>query len=83
MLQFKAYDLSVSSVVWRYYLMMAIIVGLGFLNLWALAVILALIVAVSFIVGISVNIVKPKKTLLIEKSGKLSPVDKINLRNAA
>ena len=83
MLQFKVFDLSVAGVVWRFYLMMAVVVVFGYLNLWALAAILAFIVAVSFIVGTSVKKVEPKKSSFIQTKVKLSLVDKKSMRKAA
>ena len=63
--------------------MMAVVVIFGHLNQWALAAILAFIVAVSFIVGISVKVVKPKEYSFIQTKDKLSPVDKKSMQKAA
>ena len=83
MLQFKAFELSIAGTVWRFYLMMAVTIILGFLNQWILATILAFTIAVSFIVGISVNLVNPEKLAIGEKTGKLSSLDKTRMRKAA
>ena len=66
------------------YLMMAVAVIFGILNQWTLAAILAFIVAFSFIVGISVNIVNPEKSSIGEKKDQLSTVEKgTDIRKAA
>jgi hypothetical protein len=84
MIKLKAFDLSVSGVVWRFYLMMALAAIFGFLHQWALAAILAFIVAISFIVGISVHIVKPEKLAVSEKVSRLRSMDKkANTQKAA
>jgi hypothetical protein len=77
--------LSINGIVWRTYLTMAVVVVIfGFLNQWALTAVLAFTVAVSFIVGITVTIVKLKQVSTEKKSDKLSPVKKgINIWEAA
>lgn len=84
MIKFKAFDLSVSGVVGRFYLMMALATIFGFLNQWTLAAVLAFTVAISFIVGISVHSVKPEKLAVNEKGGELhSMQQKANTQQAA
>jgi hypothetical protein len=64
--------------------MAVVVVIFGFLNQWALTAVLAFTVAVSFIVGITVTIVKLKQVSTEKKSDKLSPVKKgINIWEAA
>ncbi|MFT4754496.1 MAG: hypothetical protein ACI85Q_002055 [Salibacteraceae bacterium] len=77
--------MSINGIVWRTYLTMAVVVVIfGFLNQWALTAVLAFTVAVSFIVGITVTIVKLKQVSTEKKSDKLSPVKKgINIWEAA
>ena len=83
MLQFKAFDLSITGVAYRFYLMIAVAGIFGLLNLWALATVLAFIVAVSFIVGVSVTKVKPTKVSSIRTKDKVNLMDKKSMRRAA
>lgn len=76
MIRFKAFNLSVSGVVGRFYLMMALTTIFGFLQQWTLAAALAFTVAISFIVGISVRSVKAEKLAGSEKGGKLLSMEK-------
>lgn len=73
---FKVFDLSISSLVLRFYFMMAVIVTLGFLNQWILATVLGFLVGISFTVGISVHLAKPEQLVLSEQRAKLRLVDK-------
>ncbi len=73
---FKVFDLSISSLVLRFYFMMAVIVTLGFLNQWILATVLGFLVGISFTVGISVHLTKPEQLVLSEQRAKLRLVDK-------
>ncbi len=76
MIRLKAFDLSVSGVVWRFYLMMAFAVVFGALNQWILAAILAFTTAISFIVGVSVHITEPEKVAVHGSGTKLHPMEK-------
>ncbi len=76
MLQLRAFDLSISGVVWRFYLMMAVAVIFGSMSQWVLAASLAFIVAISFIVGLRVHIEKPQKLAVSETGNKLRAMGK-------
>ncbi|MBK8501123.1 MAG: hypothetical protein IPL46_02370 [Saprospiraceae bacterium] len=77
MLKLKAFDLSISGIVYRFYLMMALAAIFGFLSQWTLAAALAFTVAVSFIIGLSVHMVKPEKVAVNKKfESKLRSLEK-------
>ena len=59
MIKLKAFDLSVGGWLLRFYLMMIIALLLGFANLLWLAVPVALLFAISCIMGVSVKWVSP------------------------
>lgn len=66
MIKVKMYDLSVSGVVFRFYFMMGVAIALGELALWTLAAVLALFLAVSMILGVSIKVV-PKTSKVTTK----------------
>ncbi|MCR9099947.1 MAG: hypothetical protein NXI25_08355 [bacterium] len=76
MMNFKVFDLSISSLALRFYFMMAVIVTLGFLNQWILAIVLGFLVGISFTIGISVHLAKPEQLALSEERAKLRLMDK-------
>ena len=76
MIKLKVFDLSISGVVWRFYLMMALTAVFGFFSQWALAAILAFTVAISFIVGVSVHLVKSEQVAVSQKGGRLRAMGK-------
>ncbi len=61
MLQVKLVSLSFSSVLLRYYLMMAIIIGAGFMGSWAVGL-LGLPIFISAILGVSVSLVNETRS---------------------
>ena len=62
MLQLKMFDTRIDTVVWRFYLMMAVAIVVGYTtHIWWLAAVLAVGVAVSFILGISFTTVDKMK----------------------
>lgn len=64
MLKFKMFDLSIGGATERFYLMMAGTVILGFLGQFTVATFWGFILAVSFILGVSI---KPEKRMAVEK----------------
>lgn len=55
MRQLQLFNLSVAGVVKRFYLMMAVVTIAGFLGQFTIASILGFLVAVSFILGVSIT----------------------------
>jgi uncharacterized protein (DUF58 family) len=60
----------------RFLLMLAIVVILSILSQYVLAIALGYIVAISAILGVTVNVTKPKQSYSREKTEKLRPVKK-------
>lgn len=53
MKRIKLFNLSLKQVFFRFYLMMAVVIGFGFLNQFTIAAILGYIAAIGFILGVS------------------------------
>lgn len=70
----KLFNLNVAEVVSRFYLMVAVVVVLGFLGYMTLAAILGYTVAMVAILGMSFR--KITKKSATEKISRLSPLDK-------
>ena len=75
MIKLKMYVLSISSVLKRFYLMMAIVIIFGYLNQWILAAVLAMIVAFSAMAGVSVRKAKPMQSSIGKKNNNVIPVE--------
>ncbi len=74
MIKLKMFDLSIGGTVERFYLMMAGVIVIGSFGQFTLAAIWALILSVSFILGVSI---KPEKKKAIEKmEGEIIPLDR-------
>ena len=72
MLKLKMFDLSIGGTVERFYLMMAGVIVLGSFGQFTLAAIWALILSVSFILGVSI---KTEKKKAVEKAeGEIVPM---------
>lgn len=65
----KAYELKVSTIILRFYLMMLIVIGAGFIGQWWLAA-LALPILISIMLGITFGKGKEAKIRTIEPKEK-------------
>lgn len=68
----KMMNLSVKGVVWRFYLMMAGTIILGFLGQFFIAAVWAFILSVSFILGVSY---KKEEAEIEKQEGKIIPLE--------
>lgn len=68
----KMMNLSVKGVVWRFYLMMAGTIILGFLGQFFIASVWAFILSVSFILGVSY---KKEEAEIEKQEGKIIPLE--------
>jgi len=71
---FKAYSLSFTSVIWRFYLMMAIVIVAGFSGYWLVGLI-ALPIFLSIMIGVEFKLPKRKSSLKITSSDNIPSID--------
>lgn len=70
MIKLKFFSLSVTNLVLRFYLMMAIVVAFGLMSQWILAIVVGYTVGVSSLLGISVRRVEDMKAAVAEQKEK-------------
>jgi hypothetical protein len=73
MKRIKIFNLSFKQVFFRFYLMMGVVIGFGFLNQFTIAAILGYIAAIGFILGVSFE--KPA-TRAIDMKEKIATPEK-------
>lgn len=67
MLEFKTLNLSITNVVFRFYAMMAIVIMCGFMGQLILGALLAFVLAMSTILGVSFSWKAEKKAVTYKK----------------
>lgn len=70
MIKLKFFSLSVTNLVLRFYLMMAIVVAFGLMSQWILAIVVGYTVGVSSLLGISIRRVEDMKAAVAEQKEK-------------